>query len=73
MSFPGSAEQQNRMMYTAVSRPRKKLVILSSGVPTVTAERTTTVSADTNRMNARLAAAREAREVLKDKDKGCKK
>jgi nucleoside-triphosphatase THEP1 len=73
MSFPGSAEEQNRMMYTAVSRPRKKLVILSSGVPTVTAERTTTVSADTNRMNARLAAAREAREVLKNKDKGCKK
>ena len=27
MSFPGGIEQTNRMMYTAVSRPRKKLVI----------------------------------------------
>lgn len=27
MSFPGGNEQVNRMMYTAVSRPRKKLVI----------------------------------------------
>ena len=29
MSFPGGTEQQNRMMYTAVSRPRKKLVIFN--------------------------------------------
>jgi len=27
MSFPGGKEQNNRMMYTAVSRPKKKLVI----------------------------------------------
>ena len=27
MGFPGGREQTNRMMYTAVSRPRKKLVI----------------------------------------------
>jgi len=27
MTFPGGKEQVNRMMYTAVSRPRKKLVI----------------------------------------------
>ena len=29
MSFPGGVEQRNRMMYTAVSRPRKKLVIFN--------------------------------------------
>lgn len=29
MSFPGGTEQKNRMMYTAVSRPRKKLVIFN--------------------------------------------
>ena len=32
MSFPGGIEQTNRMMYTAVSRPRKKLVIFNPSV-----------------------------------------
>ena len=32
MSFPGGIEQTNRMMYTAVSRPRKKLVIFNPSI-----------------------------------------
>ena len=39
MSFPGGVEQRNRMMYTAVSRPRKKLVIFN---PSKVENKTTT-------------------------------
>lgn len=61
MSFPGGTEQQNRMMYTAVSRPRKKLVIFNTAI---TAGQTGTGS---------TAFARKfpVRNVIEEKDKGC--
>ena len=61
MSFPGGMEQQNRMMYTAVSRPRKKLVIFNAAI---TAGQTGTGS---------TAFARKfpVRNVIEEKDKGC--
>jgi hypothetical protein len=33
MSFPGGRLQTNRMMYTALSRPTTKLVILTKFIP----------------------------------------
>lgn len=62
MTFSRNKLQNNRMMYTATSRPRKKLVILT-GQSAESAARAS--------LGARFLAKRQAAAVIKDKDKGC--
>ncbi len=61
MTFPGGVEQQNRMMYTAVSRPRKKLVVFSS----------TAVTGTNTGAGIKFARKFPIAQVKEDKDKGC--
>lgn len=61
MSFPGGMEQQNRMMYTAVSRPRKKLVIFNAAAAT----------GQTPTGTSGFARKFPVRNIIEDKDKGC--
>jgi hypothetical protein len=66
MTFPGGPEQVNRMMYTAVSRPRKKLVIFNAaGIGSVSAAVQTPTG-------LKFRPGSQVQEVLDNKDKGCK-
>jgi hypothetical protein len=67
MSFPGGTEQQNRMMYTAVSRPRKKLVIFNAAVASTGA---TEVLRNAEGVRKFVRSA-QIDQVKEDKDKGC--
>lgn len=66
MTFPGGPEQVNRMMYTAVSRPRKKLVIFNAaGIGGASAAVQTPTG-------LKFRPGSQVQEVLDNKDKGCK-